>query len=242
MSVVILVPVLGRAQVLRGLVDSVARATSGPWSIRFLCSPGDQVATERCLQLSQFDHRVFTRVVPWEPGPGDFARKTTLGIAETRDHWLFFGATDLLFTADWDRQMLHTYEETGARVIGCRDGANPLVDRGRHFTHVLVHRSYVADHPVYDEPGAFYSSAYDHQSVDVEAFEQATELGEFAFCAQALVQHNHPFFGGAEMDETYEKALAKGREDRRLYLRRRSLRRRGARPGRSLSSVPPGRA
>lgn len=238
MSIAILVPVLGRAKVLRFLAHSIESSTESPWRLHFLCSPGDDLATERCITLAREDHRISVRVVSWEPGPGDFAHKTTCGIADTAEPWLFFGATDLEFTHGWDAACLARAEATGRRVIGCRDGANPLVDRGRHATHMLVARSYIEEHPVFDEPGAFYSSAYDHQSVDVEAYEQASELGEFAFAADALVKHHHPFFGGGVMDPTYEKALRRGREDRRLYVARRRQRHREARSGRSLSSVP----
>lgn len=238
MSIAILVPVLGRAKVLRFLAHSIERSTTEPWRLHFLCSPGDDIATERCITLAREDHRISARVVSWAPGAGDFARKTTEGIADTDERWIFFGATDLEFTHGWDTACLARAKATGRRVIGCRDGANPLVERGRHATHMLVDRTYIEEHPVFDEPGAFYSSAYDHQSVDVEAYEQAVELGEFAFAADALVKHHHPFFGGGDMDPTYEKALARGREDRRLYVRRRRERMRVARSGRSLSSVP----
>ncbi len=215
-SLCILVPVLGRPERALPLAVSIRETTTLPHRVLYLCSPGDPAA-EAYKKIGE------VRTVSWDPGPGDFALKTTYGISISSEPWIFFGSTDLEFESGWDRAALNVSYETGKRVIGTNDDANPLVKRGGHFTHPLVHRSYIEEYGVVDEPGAFYSSAYDHQSVDVEAYETARLHGEIAFARYSVVRHLHPIWHTAPMDETYTKALAKGKEDQALFLSRRHL-------------------
>ncbi|MDH4038585.1 MAG: hypothetical protein OEV86_14020, partial [Candidatus Krumholzibacteria bacterium] len=64
---------------------------------------------------------------------------------------------------------------------------------------------------------------YDHQWVDAEAVAVAKQRGEWAFARNSLVLHHHPIFDKTVvMDETYAKALAKGREDGRVFQQRRN--------------------
>lgn len=161
----------------------------------------------------------------FETGPGNFAKKTNRGLAETDEEFVFCGATDLTFTPGWDVAALEVAEATGAGVIGTNDGANPVVIKGKHSTHSLIRRAYAEDPGcTIDGTGAIYCEKYDHQAVDNELCEVAQVRSQWAFAASSLVQHHHPFYDRrTKMDATYEKALAKGREDRALFMRRRRL-------------------
>ena len=239
MNVVILVPVLGRAKAIEPLVFSIVTSTTMPWHVRFLCSPGDREATDVCIMLAERDHRISTRIVPWEPGGGDWARKINLGYEETDEEFMLLGATDLRFHPRWDFEALYVAEETGAGVIGTNDLGNALVMRGGHSTHPLVHRAYIDGHGTIDEPEKVLHEGYSHQWVDTELVQTAQARGHWAFAFKSHVEHLHPFWHKGKMDATYEKALSTPRPDQRLFRQRSRLWRRGARPApRSLSSVP----
>lgn len=238
MSIAILVPVLGRAARLRPLVDSIAAATTAPWHVRFLCSPGDDQASLRAFHIAQEDHRVSVRSVPWQPLAGDWAKKINLGYLETDEEFMLLGATDLRFHSGWDLAALQMADLTGAGLIGTNDLGNGTVMRGRHSTHPLVRRSYIDEHGTIDEENKVVHEGYAHQWVDTELVQTAMARGEWAFAADSHVEHLHVFWGKSEMDATYEKALSTSRPDSRLFKRRSALWRRTRPTARSLSSVP----
>jgi len=217
-GIAIVIPVLGRPERAAPLADSIRRSTNVPYSLLFILSPDDP-ANATYIQSGAY------HVVEWEPGPGDFARKTNRGLAETAEEFIFCGATDLTFQPGWAEAALATAESTGAGVIGTWDGANPAVKAGKHSTHSLVRRSYAEDPGcVAGETSSIYWTGYDHQCVDNELIELAQARGEWAFCPSSKVLHHHPFYDRTvRMDATYKKALEKGKEDRILFMRRRRL-------------------
>lgn len=234
--IAILVPVLARPHRAFALVSSIARSTSVAHRIVFLCTPGDVAEIAACSATADRARgTVDVLVCPFERRPGDFARKTNHGLRETSEPWLFLGADDLDFRPGWDVACLRSAEQTGARLIGTNDLGNPLVRRGEHATHTLVARSYAEERGTIDEPGKIYHEGYGHQWVDNELVETAKARGEWAFAADAIVEHLHPLWpderGGHKgaMDETYTLGLSSSRADRALFLRRRRLWRAGRR-------------
>lgn len=222
-SIAILVPVLGRAGIIPSLVEGIRSSTISPWRALFLCSPDDTEANEVCLNLSIDDPHVQRRIVAWDPGPGDWARKINLGFRETIEDFCLLGATDLRFHQGWDTNALAQADWTAAGVIGTNDLGNATVMRGHHSTHPLVRRSYIEEYGTIDEPGKIVHEGYLHQWVDTELCETAMARGEWAFAADSHVEHLHPFWHKGEMDETYRKALSTPHEDHRLYRARRVL-------------------
>jgi len=205
------------------MLRSLQHSTTTHWSLLFICSPGDLDQQHECRRLSRVNANVNCHTVTWKSDRGDFALKTTYGIRMTSSPWIFFGADDLEFTPGWDIAALRVAQETGKRVIGTNDGANPSVKRGLHATHLLVARSYIKEYGVVDEENAFYSSSYDHQATDVEAVEWAKRNNEWAFAKDSVVLHKHPIWGTAPKDATYTKALRSGRADIELFNQRRKL-------------------
>lgn len=207
--IAILMPVLGRPERAQVIVDSIRVASAERHRIIFLCSQGDDDELDACMRTDSD-----TYVMDWPAGPADFARKTNWGLHACEEEFVFCGADDLEFCEGWDSEVLRVADATGAGVIGTWDGANPMVMKGRHSTHSLVRRSY-ADEPgaIWDSPGIYYEG-YDHQCVDNELVEVAQVRGEWAFASDARVIHHHPIFDRTvAMDATYEKALARGRDD-----------------------------
>jgi hypothetical protein len=213
-TVAVIVPVLARpdrvAPLLASLADE-ARAT-----VTFVCSPGDH---DEIAEVGKHNQRV--AMVNWEPGPGDYAMKIQVGYdlaAQDGFDWLFTGADDLTFHPGWLDAAIRAHEEHGGRFVGTNDMWNPSVRNGRHSTHSLIRMDYIAELGCsFDGPGIVYHDGYDHQCVDNEAVFVAKQRGEFVHAADSFVEHLHPFAKKSQMDATYEKALAKGRDDIRLF-------------------------
>lgn len=212
MSVAIIVPVLGRPHQIRPLLASIKHTTSVPHQVVFVCSPNDK-ATKTCQRSG---HQVV--ITPWEPGPGDFAKKVNLGYESTDDDWCFQAATDLTFHPDWDRNALQLAARRNAGVIGTNDLGNPSVRTGRHSTHTFFSRSYIENYGgTIDNTGSVLCELYDHQYCDNEFVQTAIVRRQWAFARDSIVEHNHPHWGKGRMDATYTKALRASLEDRNLF-------------------------
>lgn len=217
------IPVLGRPERAPLVHASIVESSTVPFEVIWLVSPGDDDQLVACRALGGR-----TLIVPWKPGPGDFSRKHSFGCSRARYPWYFAGADDLEFLPGWDTAALRAGED-GAKVIGTNDLANPAVMRGDHATHSLVETSYVqlVGCTWLDGPGHLYSPDYDHQYCDSELVMVAKERGVWAFAEGSHVKHHHPIFDkSVPMDDTYRRALAKGREDREVFLSRQRLARR----------------
>jgi len=219
MSVAVIIPVLGRPANAQKVVDSIWAASAHDVRILFLCSPGDHEQIEAVAATG-----VALWIPPWPPGPGDYARKINLGFKMTEDEFVFTAADDLKFHPGWDTAAVELAKETGRGVIGTNDLGNPSVKMGRHSTHSLVRRAYIEKQGgAWGERGTVYHAGYDHQCVDNELVEVARARDEWAFCWDSVVEHLHPLWGKSEKDATYEKALANGRADIRLFNERRRM-------------------
>ena len=217
MSIVVIVPVLGRAEKLASIAEDL-RVASPECRLVFVCS------FDRDMDIASADDTgADVLIADWTPGPADFANKMLLGYQRTTEEWIFQGATDVEFQPSWAKAALRRAEETDAKVIGTNDMANPMVTRkGRHSTHTLIARDYIDDPgATFDGPGTIFATAYDHQSVDVELIWLAQQRRVWAFARDAIVRHRHPFFDrSVPMDDTYRKGLEHGRADAELFARR----------------------
>ena len=221
----IVVPVLARPQNAQQLVDSIRKATVVPYTIRFMCSPGDLEEQAACIKTTANVH-----TVDWEPGPRDASRKWNLGYLMGSNPFVLIGADDLEFESGWDRAVLKQAERSGAGVIGTNDQANPLVMKGKHSTHPLVRREYIetVGGTWHDGPGTIFHLGYSHQWVETELVNAAMQRGEWAFAMTSIVRHMHPIYKHkgrlrTAMDDTYKIALADGSADAALYRERERL-------------------
>lgn len=216
--IAILVPVLGRPEQVKQVYRSITDATQSAHRVVFIFSPGDTaIKAARGLKADKL-------VATWEPGRSDYAKKLGLGVHETHEEWLFQGATDLIFHAGWDFQALRVARQSHAGVIGTNDLGNPEVKRGRHSTHSLISRDYLTRFGgTADNSGVMFSEVYDHQYTDNEFVDTARLRRQWAFARRSVVEHMHPHWHKAEMDDTYEKATRETQQDVRLYMKRRAL-------------------
>lgn len=223
-DLVAIVPVLGRPERVEPFMQNWLETTTVASALVFVSSPSD--LEERIALRLQGAYSI---VAEFEPGPGDFAKKTNMAARMSKDVWpesryIFAGADDLLFHEGWDTAALEMAEKTGKGMIGTQDGGNPLVVRGRHATHSLFSRRYIEEEGAsWDGPGTVYSESYDHQYVDAEAVHIAQQRGEWVFCEASYVEHLHVLWGKAPDDATYRKALAHGVSDGALFRARQRL-------------------
>ena len=221
MSIAVIVPVLGRPHNAAKVAHSLERsgATERGATLYFICSAGDTRQIAACL-----DTGCITLVRIGSPR-GEWSAKINWALRQTTEDWLLLGADDLFFHDGWDSEALRVAAETGAGVVGTNDLGNPYVKRGDLATHALVARWYAEQHGTIDQPGQILHEGYYHNWVDAELTETAKARGLFAFAKHSVVEHNHPHWGKAEMDDTYRKALDQRHfeADRRLLQRRRRL-------------------
>lgn len=230
MNVTVLAPVLLRPSRVRSLIDSVRAAAPPmpPLALLFLVSPNDaeeQRAVEDALQDAYTAAWVHALVVPWDHGPGDYARKINHGADWARERgadWLLLGADDLRFHRGWLEAALAAHEETGACVVGTNDLGNSRVTAGLHSTHPLVHTDYLECGTI-DEPGKLLHEGYHHNFCDTELVETAKRRGTWAFARDSRVEHLHHLWGKAPNDQVYEVGGRTFPQDQVVHTRRRPL-------------------
>lgn len=211
----ILVPVLGRPQNVRPLLDSL-KVTKASYRVFFICSPIDAEQIASCQASG-----AITLICEWAPEAADFARKINWAFPQTDADFVFQAADDLRFHPNWDVHALRVAGHREAGVIGTNDLGNPLVKRGGHSTHSLIRRAYIETFGgTYDDSGLVFCEKYDHQYVDNEFVQTAIRRGQWAFAKRSIVEHLHPNWRKSAFDATYEKALRATSADARLYAQR----------------------
>lgn len=118
---------------------------------------------------------------------------------------------DFLLKAIWHMSRL----PDGWGMVGLNSGGND-------------HAHWLADKRLLDHiPGGdFFSTEYMHCYGDDEMKDIATDLGRFVYAEDAVIEHRHPVFGTAEVDEGYCKAYSEKakKHDRLTYQRRKTER------------------
>lgn len=227
MSLVILVPMLGRPHHVAPLLESIAATTPDEWRALFVLTPGDDEVEAAVQVAAGKDGRVDILHV----GPharGDYSRKINAGIAATDEEHIFTGASDLRFHPGWYEAAL-AMMTPGIGVVGTNDLGNLGTRNGGHATHFLVTRWYVEQHGTIDEPGKFYHEGYPHEFVDNEAYETAKTRRMYAHARDAIVEHLHPLWGKASWDPMYEQMRHRIDVGSVLFRERRLLWRHGLR-------------
>lgn len=220
-EIAVIVPVLNRPAAALPLAMSLADATTVPYRLIFVCSPDDTAEIHACRYVAgELGADVIT--VDWQPGRGDWARKTNLAYRFSDAPFLLLGADDLVFHPGWDTAAL-ALAHRGFGVVGTDDMGNPTVKRGLHSTHPLVSREYVDSCGTVDECGKILHEGYRHNWVDAELVETAKQRGGWVFCPDSRVEHKHPFWGTAPDDDTYRAGREHYAADAQLFRQRQRL-------------------
>jgi Glycosyl transferase family 2 len=221
----VIVPVLDRPDRVGPLIRSLAASHVRHHATAYFVVSDDDDLQLAALRRSNAHHFI----VRTHTTTGDYARKINEGVRLTEEPWCFLGADDLRFEKGWLEVALGLADKFGKRVVGTNDLGNSAVLAGNHSTHSLVARSYVEEYGTIDEIGKVLHEGYEHQYVDNEFVETAKHRGEFIHAEHAVVEHLHPDWGKAEVDDTYRLGRSKTRHDKDLFRRRRKLWRGGHR-------------
>lgn len=220
MNISVLVPVLGRPQNARPVLESL-RATSDA-ELVFVVTSGDLEQLDACRMAVTLDPGPSRTLVVEKWKSHDYPKKMNHAFRETVSDWVLLGSDDITFTEGWAEEMLHVAASHGKRVVGSNDKANRLVmDKGLFSTHALVDRTYVEEVGAsLDGPGLLVSEAYDHNFVDRELAALALARNEWVMAKRAIIRHHHPAFGGAPEDDTYRKGKGTFHDDQELFWAR----------------------
>lgn len=215
----IFIPVLGRPDNAEPVAASAAKNTRFPYRLLFICSDGDAQQISAC-----FDTQEDVMVMDHPAGRSDYPKKMNAAYRASAGEWMLMGSDDITFEPGWDGMALSVAAQKQASVVATNDLANAQVKSGRFGTHSLVSRNYVNDQGgSMDGPGVLIHEGYDHNFCDRELCHVAQWRGVYSFAKRSHIRHRHPIFGGAQMDETYEKGRANFAEDQRLFYERSKL-------------------
>jgi glycosyltransferase involved in cell wall biosynthesis len=209
----VIVPSYGRPERLAAVVANIREATACDHEVLIVAEPEDRATRDAAEGLDA--------AVILNCRTANYAGAVNTAAILARGEYLFAGSDDLRFHPGWDAAVLGVM--TGkVRVGGTNDLLNPYVAEGRHATHYLVDRRYVADPGgVWDEPpGLVLKEAYSHQFTDCEFIGCAKARGVFAPCLASVAEHLHYQGGRSQWDATYARGQARIREDEALFRSR----------------------
>jgi hypothetical protein len=205
----VIVPVLDRPQNAEPFMRSL-RASTGLANVTAVCSSEDDAEAWEAVGATVLRTDKIS-----------FAEKVNEGYAKTTEPWIFIVGDDVSFRPGWLDHAQATARNTGAKVIGTNDMANPRVVAGEHATHMLIARNYIDEVGAsWDGPGVVCHEGYRHWFVDDEIVTAAKRRNVFAPCLASVVEHHHPLFGTAPDDETYRRGQRHAGKDKATFIKR----------------------
>jgi hypothetical protein len=213
----VLVPTIRAGSVQRVVDDLFATVDAAHVDLVFVCEMDDQVT--RLAVADQMTADAAVKLILNE-NARNYAGAINTAIARTWYPYLFIGSDDLHFHPGWLPPLLEAAHEFG--MVGTNDLHNPDVVAGRHATHYLVRRDYALTGCV-DAPGKLLHEGYTHNYTDTEAVQTAMARGQYAHRADSIVEHLHPAWGLAQVDEGYRKSLTTAGDDAGRYAERMRL-------------------
>lgn len=213
MSLVILVPMLGRPHRVTPLIDSIRAATPSA-RVLFLTTPTD-------TEVHAAIHAAHCERLDVDYAPGDYARKINAGVAATTEALIFMAADDIAFHAGWFAACQRRLTD-GIGVVGTNDLTNKRTMTGRHSTHSLVTREYAERGLIDGKPGVLCEE-YPHEWCDDELVATARKRQAWIHATDAYVEHLHPMGGKAPMDEMYAQQSNRIVAGREIFRRRSHL-------------------
>ena len=129
--------------------------------------------------------------------------------------WYVLGTDDQQYRSGWLAAALHVAQDTGAQVIGLND-LHTNIDQ--YAPHYMMHADFIEG----ELGGVMVPPEYKTWWFDREICERARRAGLYAPAWGAIVEHCHPDWGTAELDDTYRLAMPDREADRRLYEERRA--------------------
>lgn len=220
----VLVPVLNRPGNVKSLVESFEANCPDDAELVFIVNSDDHAEIEA---LNQPGSRFLYTVVddPIRSWPTKINRGVDLMDRFGGPAWLLCAADDITFTPGWWEATAELRAVPYIGVIGTNDSAtgqgNPRVAAGEHTCHPLIRASYIHKFGTIDQRGYAVHEGYQHSFVDDELVLTAKGRGAWAFCKEAVVAHEHPWWTSMEKwDATYDKGQESFEQDKAVFAER----------------------
>lgn len=213
-EVAVIVPVLGRPEHAKVFMDSLkANTPKGVCEVYPVTQYDDEEAGLAWWRESNEMNLTVGN------DKSTFARKVNEGFRATEEPWIFIVGSDVRFHPWW-YQTAKKLMDKGYNVVGTNDLGSARVQSGEHATHMFIRRSYVeTEGASWDGPGVVCHE-YHHWYVDDEIVLKAKLAGTFAAATGSIVEHLHPYFGRAEMDDVYRLGESHAKEDQKEFMAR----------------------
>ena len=220
-GVTIIMPVLNRVLGMEKVIKSAIENTEQVYFI-LVRSLGEVAVSEEMNRLFRLYDNVEYRHITMSPGPGDYARKINSVVDWVFTEWFLAGADDIKFHPKWFENAMKVADPS-INVIGTNDLGNPRVLAGTHTTHPLIRTSYAQSHglTIEGKPGEVMSPAYWHEYMDDELVGVAKKRNCWAYAGDSIVEHLHPNWGKAPMDESYNQQKERMRASVSTFATRR---------------------
>jgi hypothetical protein len=215
------VPVLRRPHRVQPLVKSIIAATPGAHV--FFLSDREDHEEQSAINAEWTRNRGKAAGIRFthQATGGNYAEKINHGVRHSTESLLFLGADDLDFHPGWFEAAIAKLTP-GIGVVGTNDLGSPRVMAGEHATHPLVTREYATLGTI-DDPGKLLHEAYPHEFVDDEFVQTAKHRNAFVSARDSHVEHMHPSWSKAPLDDLYRAQRERMREGRPIFNARRHL-------------------
>jgi glycosyltransferase involved in cell wall biosynthesis len=209
--IAVIVPTLNRAHKVQGIIDNLKNTAQE--AIPYFVVEQHDVDTLRAIGLAGGNYIINKRAP-------SYAGAVNTALEQTTEPYLFVSADDFFYHPGWLEPLLLQSKTHG--LCASNDLHNQDVQAGELATCFLITREY-AQVACIDEPGVMLHEGYTHNFVDAEVSETAIMRGQFCYCPESKVEHQHYLWGLAVKDATYDKTLVHHAQDEALFLERRKL-------------------
>lgn len=228
----ILIPTLGRAEVLEPLLQNIRETTPKASYVAWFVLDNEDRESHKVLIESataikpadDFAAILCDGTYPTKINAGYHAtrRRAARRVAAESAQFVLPTADDVVFHDGWLEAALPVFEDPAVQVVGTDDLSPATADR-THATMPVLRRSYV-EHPgaALDELATVFHEGYQHNFCETETWQLASHRGVTAWAEGAVIEHLHPAWGKRDEDATDEKGNKQGWEaDEALFRSRR---------------------
>lgn len=203
MKIATLIPTFHRSKKLEAFIKHHDLCSSQS-KLYFIVTPDDKKTKQVLRRLKQ---TFFVK-------EGEYVTAINYGIAKTTEDFVLCAADDVLFTKDWDLQLLALTKDPTKDIFGGIDSWK-ISQTQCHISHPLIRRTYAAKNSYYWE--------YIHYMCDIEYVQRGLQQNKVKIVLKTLIEHPHPYNPvnpQGTKDTTYTRSAKNLKHDLDLYKKR----------------------
>lgn len=220
MRVAIILPSKGRAQQLRHCVNNLLMEIP-PAGVEITVqlavenTDRETVAVAKALVNLWHESEAHVQMV-YRDSPTTCVEGFNLGYKVMKGcaDWYVLGSDDQMYRPGWLAEALRIAKSFDAWVVGFNDGHTYIEEYAPHY---MMSAAFIEQYL----GGYMVPPVYKSWWFDREVCEIARRANVYAPAWLAVVDHNHPDWGTAAMDDTYREAWPEHDKDRAIYFARR---------------------